>query len=151
MSWGAIFTTILLGTIKFLFAPLSGAGMGLSFFEAMISSLIGAWLSASIFYHLSDHFLNKAREKRLVQFKLTGEIPSLSKKKRLVNRFILKIKKSVGQVGICFLAPLFLSVPLGTIICAKFYFKKKYTFILILCGLLINSFLLSVISFYLWP
>ena len=41
------------------------------------------------------------------------------------NKFIVRLKLKLGIYGISFYAPLFLSVPIGTIITAKFYGKEK--------------------------
>ena len=38
------------------------------------------------------------------------------------------MKRSVGIIGIAFWAPFFLSIPLGSIITAKFYGDNKNTF-----------------------
>jgi hypothetical protein len=45
----------------------------------------------------------------------------------------------VGKIGICFFAPLFLSIPLGSIISAKFYGRENNTFLFIFVGLLLNG------------
>ena len=55
------------------------------------------------------------------------------------NKFIVKLKRRFGIYGIAFYAPLFLSVPLGSIVTAKFYGKEKRTFPLILIGICMNG------------
>ena len=147
MDWTSISSVFVLATVKFMIAPVTGATLGLGFLQAMISSALGAWTSASVFYFLSDFFLSRARDKRIEKAKLSDAPIKLSKKKRVVNKFIVRIKNSLGIYGLCFFAPLFLSVPIGTIICAKFFYKKKMTFPLIIISLGINSLLLSLLSF----
>ena len=60
---------------------------------------------------------------------------------------VVKLKRSVGIYGITFLAPLFLSVPIGSIISAKFYGKKKITFLLIVIGMFTNGLLTTGLAY----
>jgi hypothetical protein len=48
------------------------------------------------------------------------------------NKKIIRLKKSLGVFGITFLAPLLLSIPVGTIIVAKFFGKQRFTYPLLL-------------------
>jgi hypothetical protein len=52
-----------------------------------------------------------------------------------------------GKIGICFFAPLFLSIPLGSIISAKFYGKDNNTFLFIFVGLLLNGALTTFLAY----
>ena len=56
-----------------------------------------------------------------------------------INKGLIKIKRSVGIIGIALWAPFFLSIPLGSIITAKFYGHNKNTFLLIITGILLNG------------
>lgn len=59
-----------------------------------------------------------------------------SKKKfTKLNKGIVYIKRFMGVYGITLIGPLFLSVPIGAIIAAKFYGKRKETLPLLLLGL----------------
>lgn len=146
MNWTAISSVFLLATFKFMLAPLSGLGLGLSFLIAMLTSFVGATLSSAVFYFMSEYFLQRSAQKKLAKTQAEGYQPKFSKKKWVVNRTIIKIKLGIGQIGLCFLAPLFLSIPIGTIICAKFFGKKKTTYPIIVIGVAVNSFLLTLVS-----
>ena len=56
-----------------------------------------------------------------------------------MNKFIVKLKRSIGIVGISFWAPFFLSIPVGSIVTAKFYGDDKRTYPLIVIGMFINA------------
>jgi len=61
----------------------------------------------------------------------------------LGNKLIVWVKRSIGIYGVTFLAPLFLSIPIGSIVCAKFYGHKKMTFPLMVFYTLVYGLLMS--------
>jgi len=63
----------------------------------------------------------------------------IKKKFTRSNKFIARLRSRFGKIGICFFAPLFLSIPLGSIISAKFYGRENNTFLFIFVGLLLNG------------
>ncbi|MEX1003509.1 MAG: hypothetical protein WDZ35_15430 [Crocinitomicaceae bacterium] len=141
MNWGLLITGFSLGTAKFLFAhwALYGAARAIeydiSWLELFISVTAGAWFAMAIFYYTSSLLMRKARIKRLntiIEAEKRG-IPY--QPKPIFTRFnksIVWIKRHIGIYGITLLAPLFLSVPFGSIVCAKFYRKHRRTFPLML-------------------
>ena len=142
MSWGLIATVFLLSTIKFMFAPLTGSGLGLPFWETYVASVAGGTFGAAIFYFSSELLLKYSRKKKIAKEEEAtrlGLTITCKKKFNKTNRFIIRIKRSLGIYGICFWAPFFLSVPIGSIIVAKFYGKLKKTFPLIVIGMAINA------------
>ena len=64
-----------------------------------------------------------------------------------MNKLIVKIKRTLGIYGVCLFAPLFFSIPGGTIISAKFYGKDKRTFLLILFGIVVNGAITTSLAF----
>ena len=132
--------------IKFLVTPFGGPKAELEFEETYILCVAGAISSAAIFYFSSEYFLKKAHKKRkeLIRKSIETGIPLKHKKKfTKANKLIVRIKHRLGIVGVAFYAPLFLSIPLGTIITAKFYGKEKRTFPLIILGIAINGLILT--------
>ncbi len=129
-----------------MFTPMGGPVAGLNFLETFLATLSGGWFAALLFYFTSEYFMRKEREKRLKKYKLAVQSGKPIKQKRAFTRFnkaTVKIKSSVGIYMLCWLAPLFFSVPLGTIICAKFYKYDKRTIWLILIGLALNCFIIT--------
>jgi hypothetical protein len=49
-----------------------------------------------------------------------------------VNKGLVKMKRGLGIYGVTLVAPLFLSIPIGSIVCAKFFGHDKRTFPLML-------------------
>ena len=150
MNWSGYFTLALIATVKFMISAIPGPAKGLTYFETVGSISVGATVSAAFFYFSSEFFMNRAREKRL-KIRLEAEangIPYAGKKTfSRVNKAIVKLKLRLGKVGICFWAPFFLSVPVGSIVAAKFYGKYSFTFLFILAGIFLNAFLTSFIVY----
>jgi hypothetical protein len=128
---------------KFLFAPFGGPAAGLTFIETYISCCSGALLSSSICFFLASYLLRKSleRKKAAEEKAILKGIPFVPKKKfTKFNKKIIKLKQTMGIYGITFIAPLFFSIPVGTIIVAKFFGKLKITYPLLLTTILINGF-----------
>lgn len=153
MNWTAITSIFFLSTIKFMFAPFAGAGLSLSFFETALTCFAGAAVSSAFFYFSSSLLMKRHHEKKMT--KQNGQSHSASDlkkalRKRRINRYIVKLKWTFGQYGICFIAPLFLSVPIGSIICAKFYYHKSNNFFIVLLCLACNSLLLTTMATFIF-
>lgn len=150
MLWGKYIGFFGFSMIKFLFTPFGGPKAGLSFVETYIVCVAGALLSAAIFFFSSEFFLIRAHKKRkeLILKSLETGIPLKQKKKfTKTNKLIVRIKHKLGIIGVAFYAPLFLSIPIGTIITAKFYGKEKRTFPLIILGIGINGVITTGIAY----
>jgi hypothetical protein len=150
MLWGKYIGFFGFSMIKFLFTPFGGPKAGLTFIETYSVCVAGALLSAAIFFFSSEFFLKRAHKKRkaLIQQSIESGIALKQKKKfTKTNKFIVRIKHKLGIIGVAFYAPLFLSIPIGTIITAKFYGKEKRTFPLIVLGIAINGVITTGIAF----
>lgn len=150
MSWGLYTSLFLLGTIKFMVAPLGGPALGLSFLETYVSCVSGAIFSSSIFFFSASYFMKKSevkRQKAIEHSRLNNEEYIPKNKFTRMNKLIVKLKRSIGIIGISLWAPLFLSIPLGSIVVAKFYGKNVITYPLIILGILINGVIITGITY----
>ena len=150
MKYSINFGLLALSTIKFLFAPMGGPALKLNYFETYLSCIIGAMISSTFFFFLADYFLKKSQNKKREAI-LKAEKEGVEIKKRKIftktNKTLIKVKHSLGIFGVSFLAPLFLSIPVGTIIVAKFYGKHKLSYPLIIIGILVNGIITTGISY----
>ena len=149
MNWGVI-SLFGVSTVKFLFAPFGGKIAGLTFIETYVSCCSGAIVSAAIFYFLSNYFIKKSIEKneKIRKDFLDQGIPIPVKKRfTRMNKGVIRMKRSIGIIGIAFWAPFFLSIPLGSIITAKFYGHNKNTFLLIMTGIFLNGLITTGITY----
>jgi hypothetical protein len=150
MNWAAYSTLFGLATFKFMFSAFPGPLWNISFVETYICIFFGGTLSASVFYFASDYFIlmtgkriMKKRDKLRAAGKEIQEKPKFTK----TNKFIVWCKMKFGMHVICFWAPFFLSVPLGSIVVAKFYGKMKYTFIYVALGMAMNSLIMTFLAY----
>ena len=149
MNWGVI-SLFGVSTFKFSFAPFGGKIAGLTFIETYVSCCSGAIVSAAIFYFLSNYFIKKSIQKnaKIRQDFLDQGLPIPIKKRfTRMNKGVIRMKRSIGIIGIAFWAPFFLSIPLGSIITAKFYGHNKNTFLLIIAGVFLNGLITTGISY----
>lgn len=142
-----------LGTVKFLFSQAASAAMGLNFVEVFLTTTSGALTSFFIFYKGSKYFIERAQNKKRNKMKkliLQGKpIPPQKHFKRR-NKWVVKIKKTMGIKGVAILFPLFLSIPLGSIIAAKFFGKFRATFWISLTTIVLYSLTMSIIMTFVW-
>ncbi len=150
MSWGLYFGFFGLSMVKFLFAPFGGPAAGLTFIETYLSCIAGAIFCAFIFYFSAEFFMIRAHKKRKEQIRLALENGTPLKPKKSftkTNKIIVRLKNKLGIYGIAMYAPFFLSVPIGSIITAKFYGKEKRTFPIIIFGIVINGLITSSMAY----
>jgi hypothetical protein len=152
MNWGAYLGFFGLAMIKFLFAPFGGPLAKLTFIETYLSCVSGAIFCAIIFYFSAEFFMIRAHKKRKLLIQQAKEKGVELKRKKVftkINKAIVKMKR-LGIVGICFYAPFFLSVPIGSIISAKFFGKDKRTFPLIVLGIGVNGLITTGLAYFMF-
>ena len=150
MNWTGYLTLATLATIKFMFSAIPGPALGLNYVETVISIFIGAVISGAFFFFSAEYFIHRAQNKRLKLFQEAlnkGEAIAQKRVFSRMNKGVVRLKLRFGKIGICFWAPFILSVPLGSIIVAKFYGKYSFTFLYVIIGMLINSLLTSFIVY----
>ena len=116
-------------------APFSGIPFDLTFLETILSAFSGGIISSATFYFTGNVILKKFKNK------------TNKKVHTRMNRFIVKLKQKFGKIGITFWAPFFLSIPLGSLVVAKFYGKENSTFLFITIGMALNSFIMTTLAY----
>ena len=143
MSWIALLYVFLLAHVKFLVTATIALATypQLSVAEIFIASSLGAISCFNIFYFISQkvYFGNNKNPKN------SKEKKSKTFKKR--NRILIKMKQSrIGFILVCTLAPLFLSIPIGTVVTVKFFGDDKKTYWYVSILLIIMAFLLAYLN-----
>ena len=131
-------------------APISGPIFKLGFLETYLATCAGAVFSATISYFGAEYFIYRAanKKKKAIELAIANNIPFKGKRKfNKPNRFVVKIKRKLGIIGLSFWAPFFLSIPIGSIVVAKFYGKRKITFPLIIIGIFLNALITTSIVY----
>ena len=147
-------------TIKFLVAPALSFGLGLNFVQTWLSTTAGGIAGVLIFFFLSrwmivlysKYFVYyfhrlKSRIYGTLDLKLPKIIPSRIFTRR--NRMIVKLVRKYGLIGIVVLTPVFLSIPLGTFLAARFYAGNRFLVYYLIGSVVFWSlFMSSAISFF---
>ncbi|MDB4649647.1 hypothetical protein OAF64_06585 [Crocinitomicaceae bacterium] len=150
MNWTGYISLATLATIKFMFSAIPGPALGLNYVETVISIFVGAVISAAFFFFSAEYFMQRAQKKRIKLMQEAHKNGDKIAQKRVfsrMNKGVVRLKLRFGKIGICFWAPFLLSVPVGSIIVAKFYGKYSFTFLYVILGMLINSLLTSFIVY----
>jgi uncharacterized membrane protein len=144
MDWWEIVLIFLLSTVKFVFGAVPMAlAAGFSFFEAVTVTSIGGMTGVTIFVFMSEKIVARLKQRKLDKQHEKHEAPG--KKFTRKNKIIVWVKMRFGLIGIAFLTPLLLSIPIGCFLAVR-YFKNKHR-ILVFMFLSILFWSVSVSSF----
>ena len=141
-----------LATVKFMFAPLYGKGMGLNFLETYLSLVIGGWVASFVFFKLTFKLLENAKKKRQQrrQDALNSGFEYFEPKKfTRTNKFVVRTRRRFGFFVCSFFFPFFLSVPVGTIISTKFFGSHAMFYPIVALGLAVNGLIVTSILYLL--
>lgn len=111
-------TVYLLGSAKFVLAPPTGIGLGLSEWETMLCTIAGMCTTAFLVPLLGEKVFTYLRKKRLEKGK---KVKIFSPRKRL----IVKIWQKFSIWGIAFLTPILFSPIVGCAIAVSFGVQKQ--------------------------
>ncbi|NBV92178.1 MAG: hypothetical protein EBR91_08425 [Flavobacteriia bacterium] len=148
MKWHILTSMFLLSMVKFMFAAAPGAHQEVPFWATVVSIMLGAMISSAFFYFGSEWVIKYTQERKAKKEALLlekGGVPKGKKNFTRTNKLIIRIKNTFGIYGICFLAPLIITIPLGSIVCAKFYGDQKRTFLIMAIGIMVNAVFLTTI------
>jgi hypothetical protein len=150
MNWAVLSSIFFLASFKFMFSAIPGAVADLPYLHTYLAMVSGGTISAGFFYFLSELFMKISHKKRVKKHQAMiakGLHPVEKKKFTKMNKFVVRLKRSIGMYGIAFWAPFFLSIPIGSIITAKFYGKKLITFPLVVLGIFMNAVVVVYLSY----
>lgn len=138
---------VLLSTIKFLFVPfLSIHVHNYNYITAVLINISGGIIGISFFFKTSTYFIERSIRKRREALEKGNAKPK--KVFTRLNRFLVKVKNTMGMYGLAFIILPFLSIPISSIVSAKyFHLKKKKMLFLLYVSSIVWSFLLSGIAF----
>lgn len=140
MKFWQVVSAIALSSVKHTGGgvPLA-AGFGFSYLEIAGYTSIGGIIGVLGFIYFSG-----------VLQKLFSRIPGIRKKKKRIftrkNRIIVRVKQNFGLLGIAFITPWLLTIPLGTIISCGIYPNRRRVFIYQSASVIFWSFLSAAIA-----
>jgi len=139
-----VLTIMFMAAFKFLFSGLISFGMGYSFVETMIYMAIGGCIGALVFYLLGKTVLEWFRQ-RYVRKREARRLKGIPTKKIFTrtNRTIVRVKHKYGMLGLVMFTPPILSIPITSVLAAKYFKHDKRTLPALIGSILVWSVVLT--------
>lgn len=134
-------TVVAWGTVKMLVAAGFGAGFDFTFLENFLFTSLGGCLGVFVFYNLSERLTELARLRWLrerAKALAAGAGPPRPIFTRR-NRRIIRIKHVSGYRGVALLTPLVLTIPVGSILAARFFHHDRRTIPALLVSVILQA------------
>ncbi len=128
MNWSEFVMELSLWLLCFFkfFAGMVVLVVSHSTFRTVLIGFTAGFSGITFFFFLSEYFMKRARLKRLSRLKRGTAKPK--KNFTRLNKIIVRSKQKIGLIGIAFITPTIVSIPVGTIIMAKFYKRHKWAY-----------------------
>lgn len=142
MQWVGLSTVFFTAMVKFMFSPAIGPAVNLSYIETYVANAAGALVSMTVFYFAAEFFLKRSHKKKVEKHLLALNSGATIEPKKIFtkrNKTIVRLKNKIGVVPFGLWAPFLLSIPIGSIITAKFFGKRKITYPLMIVGIFLNN------------
>jgi len=126
--------------VKFLFAPFTAllAVPDITWIQNYILCVSAGLVSATFFYKSSVYFMDRTQKRR-------AKKELIKKNFTRKNKIVIKTKNTIGLWGLALLTASFISIPLGSVITAKFYrHDKKTIYVIYTCILFVGAILTSI-------
>lgn len=151
MKIGSYILVFLLSAVKFLFAPGTSLTM-LTYWETIIVTISGGCVGVCFFYFGAGWLFRRAEEKRRKQDELLKKQGKFVPRKKFTrtNKFVVRIKRRFGLIGLSIVTPAIISIPFGSVILARFYPNWKITIPVLFGFVVFWSFFLTTFGHYIF-
>lgn len=119
MEFVQILSWLLFSAIKFFLAPTAVFLSGYSYSETIAITITGGFMGVFAFFYGGGAIF------QWIAMRFSSNKPVNKKIFSKKNRAIIRVKRSYGLFGLAFLTPCLFSIPIGTIIAAKYYRHDK--------------------------
>ncbi|MBS1582341.1 MAG: hypothetical protein JST66_09100 [Bacteroidetes bacterium] len=139
-----IITVMAAGVVKFLFSAIVSYKFGNTYLETVLLTAAGGCIGTVVFYKAGGQVMEWFRLRhlrRVARAKARGRAPHRVFTR--TNRLIVRIKRGYGIKGLAALAPPVLSIPVTSVLAAKYFRHDRRTLPLLLSSVVIWSFVLS--------
>ena len=133
----------LLSSTKFLFAPSTVIAAGFTYFETLALTISGGWFGVLVFYYFGRVLIE------LIMRSYFSKSPKKNKSPfTFTNKLIVKTKAKYGIIGLALITPVTISIPVGSILAARYFSRVRITVPLLLASIVLWSLVLTTISTY---
>lgn len=138
-------TVMVAGVMKFLFSAAVSYKLGNGYLETVLLTSTGGILGTLAFYLGGARVLEWLRLRRV---RSRGKALARGRAPRRVftrtNRLIVQIKRGYGLKGLAFISPPILSIPLTSLLAAKYFRHDRRTLPMLLSSVVAWSFVLGL-------
>ena len=129
LGFTEILTVVAAGSLKMLVAAGFGAGFGFTLLQNFLFTSLGGCIGVLVFYRLSAWLSERARLKALRKRTeaLAINPAAVSRIFTRHNRWLIRLKHNSGLRGVAALTPLVLTIPLGSILAARYFRHDRRT------------------------
>lgn len=140
-----ILSVIAAGTVKLLASSLYSHGLGFGFWETFLFTSIGGSIGVFFFYRFSGWLMKRARLRRL--HRAIAEHHGVRRPAKRIftkrNRWIIRLKQGNGLKGLAALTPVVLTIPVGSIIAARYFKHDRRTLPALISSVVIQAMAIS--------
>lgn len=136
--------------LKFFFSVPGALLLGYSYWETVAITSAGGMSSVVFFYVLSARMLELYRQRQVKRIarKLAQGKPVNVRYFTFINKFIVRVKLQVGVVGMAFITPTILSIPIGAVVSAKFFKHQVWMLPALMISVFIWSLMLTTLFYF---
>ena len=117
-SWGAVASLALLASVKYLYTPPVTLQLGYSFWETIFIMLAGGIAGTLVWYYIGGLLLKGIASVWRMFF---PERKKPKKKFSRKNKLIVRVKSRWGLIGLALITPTIISIPIGTLLAARYF------------------------------
>ena len=141
-----ILAIVLLSSVKFLLAPSAAVAAGHGFLKTIIITFSGGSCGILFFYYMGGWAVDKIS--CMINGSKKQDSNSIQKKRIFTkkNKWIIKIKSKFGLAGLSIITPGIISIPVGSILAAKYFKKHPNTIAYLIISVFLWSVLLTSLS-----
>ncbi|MBI3512005.1 MAG: hypothetical protein HY064_15205 [Bacteroidetes bacterium] len=147
--WLKILEVAFIASVKFLFAPFEAERYNFNFGQSFVITTLGGIIGIFVFYFAGANIATWWKHTKAVIKSVFLRKPAavIERKPTRIftrgRRFVVGIKMKFGLMGIAFVTPCVISIPIGTIVAAHFFRKRKPVLLYLLSSLLLWSLILN--------
>ncbi|MBK9758643.1 MAG: hypothetical protein IPO90_01400 [Flavobacteriales bacterium] len=147
LGFTEILTVVAAGSLKMLVAAGFGAGFGFTLLQNFLFTSLGGCIGVLVFYRLSAWLSERARLKALRKRTeaLAINPAAVSRIFTRHNRWLIRLKHNSGLRGVAALTPLVLTIPLGSILAARYFRHDRRTIPALLLSVVLQAFCVSAV------
>ncbi len=136
-----ILLILITSMVKFAFSPLLSLTLGYSLPQTILITGLGGCIGVTVFFLGSGWILGRIEDWRLTAINDGRRVSPRSFTR--TNKMIVKVKRNQGLNGLAVITPIIISIPIGTILAAKYFRHDKRTLPVLFSSVLIWDVILS--------